>query len=108
MKQDQMVMERTPPRTSERETAGSAIRALLFHVHGDATLDARLEAALSLARSLGAELKLVHVTPTDAFTVIDAFGTFTNLEIIEELRADAAKLRARLEARLSHEDLEWN
>jgi nucleotide-binding universal stress UspA family protein len=108
MKQDQMVIERTPARSNERETPASAIGTLLFHVHGDATLDARLEAALSLARSLGAELRLVHVTPTDAFTVIDAFGTFTNLEIIEELQADAAKLRARLEARLSDEDIEWH
>lgn len=108
MKQDQMVMDRTAPRSSEQEARDSAIKTILFHVHGDATLDARLEAVLSIARSFGAHLRLVHVTPTDAFTVIDAFGTFTNLEIVEELQADAAKLRGRLEARLADEDVDWD
>jgi nucleotide-binding universal stress UspA family protein len=103
-----MVMERTAPRSSEQQASGSAMRTLLFPVHGDATLDVRLDAALSIARSFGAHLRLVHVTPTDAFTVIDAFGAFTNLEIIEELHADAAKLRARVEARLAGQDVEWD
>jgi nucleotide-binding universal stress UspA family protein len=108
MKQDQMVVERTAARRSEQQPRGPAIRTILFHVHADATLDTRLEAALSIARSFGAHLKLVHVTPTDAFTVMDAFGVFVSLEIIAELEADAAKLRARLEAKLADGDVEWD
>lgn len=108
MKQDQVVMERTAPRSIEQEASGSAIKTILFHVHGDAELDARLEAVLSLARRLGARLQLLHVTPTDAFTVVDAFGTFTNLQILEALQADAAKLRTRLKAKLSEEDVTWD
>jgi nucleotide-binding universal stress UspA family protein len=107
MKQDQMVMERTASRSIEQDVRGSAIKTILFPVHGDARLDTRLAAALSIARNFGAHLNLVHVTPTDAFTVVDAFGTFTNLQIIEALQDDAAKLRARLEARLGDEDVEW-
>jgi nucleotide-binding universal stress UspA family protein len=107
MKQDQMVMERPAQRSIEQEVRGSAIRTMIFHVHADETLDVRLEAALSIARSFGAHLKLVHVTPIDAYTVVDAFGVFTNLEIVAELEADAAKLRARLEARLGDQDVEW-
>lgn len=108
MKQDEVVMERTAPRSIEQEASGSAIKTILFHVHGDAELDARLEAVLSLARRLGARLQLLHVTPTDAFTVVDAFGTFTNLQILEALQADAAKLRTRLEAKLSEDDVTWD
>lgn len=108
MKPDQMVMERSVPPCTGDEASDSAIQTILFHVHGDATLNDRVEATLSLARNLRAHVRLVHVTPTDAFTVIDAFGTFTNLEIIEELQADAAKLRARLEARLGDENVEWD
>jgi nucleotide-binding universal stress UspA family protein len=107
MKQDQIVMERSAPRSSKQEARGSAIKTILFHVHGDAMLDARLEAVLSIARSFGAELRLVHVTPTDAYAVVDAFGVFVNLEIIEALDAEAAKLRTRLEARLADENVEW-
>jgi nucleotide-binding universal stress UspA family protein len=108
MKQDQLVMERTAPRSIEQEPRGSTIKTILFHVHGDATLDARLEAALAIARSFGAHLRLVHVTPTDAFAVVDAFGVFVNLEIIAQLEADAAKLHARLEAKLGEQDVAWD
>jgi nucleotide-binding universal stress UspA family protein len=108
MKHDQMVLERTPTSSIEPSTAGSAIKTILFHVHGDAALDTRLEAALSVARRFGAHLQLLHVTPTDAFTVVDAFGTFTNLQIVEALQADAAKLRARLEEKLGGEDVTWD
>lgn len=105
MKHDQMVMERTQSGSVEDRADVSTI---LFHVHGDIALDDRLEAALSLARMFGAHLHLLHVTPTDAYTVVDAFGTFTSPEIIRTLEADAAKLRARLETRLGEDDVSWD
>jgi nucleotide-binding universal stress UspA family protein len=100
-----MVMERTQSGSIEGRADVSTI---LFHIHCDIALDDRLEAALSLARMFGAHLRLLHVTPSDAYTVVDAFGTFTSPEIIRTLEADAAKLRARLEARLAEEDLSWD
>ena len=105
MKHDQMVMERTQSGSVEDRADVSTI---LFHVHGDIALDDRFEAALSLARMFGAHLHLLHVIPTDAYTVVDAFGTFTSPEIIRTLEADAAKLRARLETRLGEDDVSWD
>lgn len=108
MKHDQMVLERTAGGDIENRATVSTIKTILFHVHGDIALDDRLEAALSLARALGAHLRLLHVTPTDAYTVVDAFGTFVSPEIIRTLETDAAELRARLETRLGEEDVSWD
>lgn len=103
-----MVMERTAERKAGDKASNSAIGAIVFHVHNDTALNSRLEAALSLARAFEAHLKLLHVTPIDAYTVVDAFGTFTSREIIDELEAEAAKLRRRLESKLSEEDVSWD
>jgi nucleotide-binding universal stress UspA family protein len=108
MTHDQMVMEQNAAGSVEDRVAGSTVKTILFHVHSDLGLDERMQAALSIARTFGAHLHLLHVTPADAYTVMDAFGTFVSKEIMRTLEADAAKLRARLETRLGEEDVSWD
>ena len=103
-----MVMERPDKRSAASPSAASGIKTILFHVHDDAKLDARLQFALSVARTCDAHLHLMHITPLDAYTVVDAFGTFVSPAIIRTLEVDAAKLCARLEALLSEEDVAWD
>lgn len=91
------------------EPAGGMIKSILFAVHDDDGLEARLQAALSLARSCSAHLQMLAVVPVEAFTVADSFGgMFVSGEIVEALQEGADKLRKRLEEQLRHEDVSWN
>lgn len=87
----------------------SAIKSILFAVHDDAGLDARLQAALALARACSAHLQLLHVVPVEAFTVADTYGTtFVSNEIVDALQQQADEVRTRLEEHLASEDVSWN
>jgi nucleotide-binding universal stress UspA family protein len=100
----EMVMERPVA----AQTAGNAIKSILFHVHDDEELDNRLQAALSLARACSAHVHLLHVVPVEAYTVTDTFGgAFVSGEIVDVLQDEADKLRARLEGQLKLEDVSW-
>lgn len=88
---------------------GQAIKSILFVVHEDDALEARLQAALSLARACSAHLQLLHVVPIEAYTVVDLHGgTFVSGEIVEALQDEAASIRRRLEDRLGSEDVSWS
>ena len=67
-----------------------------------------MQAALSIARSLEAHLHLIHVTPLQAYNVIDAYGAFVSGEIVEALQKEADGMRARLELQLAKEDVSWD
>lgn len=89
-------------------TVPAGIRTILFHVHDDDAFEARLEIALSLARAFGAHLHLLHVTPIQAYTVMDAFGTFVSTEIVRALEEQAQNLRKQVEDQLENEDVSWD
>lgn len=104
---DQLVIER--PNRQPVSAAHSAIRSILFVVHEDDQLDARFQAALSLARASSAHLHLVHVVPVQAYSVVDAYGgTFASGEIVEVLEQQAEEVRNRLEGHLTIEDVSWS
>lgn len=86
----------------------AGIKSILFHVHNDDGLDDRLQVALSIARTFGAHLHLLHVNPIEAYTVTDAFGTFVSGEILKVLQEEGEKIRARIEQHLSKEDVSWD
>ena len=80
-----------------------------MHVQDDGTLDQRLEAALSLARPASAHLSCIHVTSIQAFVAFDSFGgIFVMKGVMEAIDEQAAKLRTRLEAKLTIEDVSWD
>ena len=94
---------------ASRGAEDSAIKTILLHVQNDASLDARLQAALSLARATGAHLRCLHVTPIEAYVTTDSFGGLFVLDgIMERIDEEDAKLRSSLEMRLKTEDVLWD
>ena len=94
---------------ASRGAEDSAIKTILLHVQNDASLDARLQAALSLARATGAHLRCLHVTPIEAYVTTDSFGGLFVLDgIMERIDEEEAKLRSSLEMRLKTEDVLWD
>jgi nucleotide-binding universal stress UspA family protein len=107
--QSGLVMERPESVGISEPVAGDGIKSILFHVHDDERLMDRLQLVLSLARACGAHVHCLHVTPIEAYTVVDSFGgTFVNQEIVDAFEEQAAKLRQRIESRLLLEDVTWD
>ena len=105
---DQLVIEKPVPLGERSAMAASAIKSILFHVHDDDRLEARLQSALSLARACSAHIQFLEVVPVEAYTVVDTYGgIFTSSEIVAALEEQANKVRARLENHLSKEDVAW-
>ena len=106
---DELVIDRPIEiiRPSDASATGT-IGSILFHVHEDEGLEARLQSALSLARACSAHIHLIQVVPIEAYTIVDTYGgTFMSSEIIAALQEEAGKVRVRLEERLSKEDVSW-
>ena len=109
-------MEPTPELTIERLTAepsvqppASTIKTILLHIQNDASLEARLQAGLSLARATGAHLRCLHVTPIEAYVTMDGFGgVFVMDKLIERIDQEEEDLRSGLRARLDAEDVAWD
>lgn len=108
MKSDQIMIERTAASVVRSPIKPTAIKTILFHVHNDDQLQDRLQVALTLCRAFGAHLHLLHVVPLQAYTVVDAFGTFVSSQIVEVLENEADKLRGLIEAELANEDVSWD
>jgi nucleotide-binding universal stress UspA family protein len=108
MKSDQIMIERTAASVVRSPIKPTAIKTILFHVHNDDQLQDRLQVALTLCRAFGAHLHLLHVVPLQAYTVVDAFGTFVSSQIVEVLENEADKLRSLVEAELVNEDISWD
>ena len=104
-----LMMDRPEPQVARAPVAASGIKTILFHVHDDDSVMDRLQIVLSIARACGAHVHCLHVTPLEAYTIVDAFGgTFVNGQIISALEEQAAKLKLRIEAQLENEDITWD
>lgn len=107
--QPELVMERPQSLSLGEQVPGAGIKSILFHVHDDDALMDRLQLVLSLARACGAHVHCLHVTPIEAYTIVDVIGgTFVNQEIVDTFEEQASKLRARIESRLQLEDVTWD
>jgi nucleotide-binding universal stress UspA family protein len=102
---EQTTMERPAPVAAKQ----SLLRSILLYVQDDASLDQRTEVALSLARSAGAHLSCLHVTPIQAYVAFDSFGgVFVMNDVIEALEEQESQLRTRLQKKLGAEDVSWD
>ena len=110
MKTDQqLTMERPPSQATGDAVRTSTLKSILLHIEDDSSLERSLEAALSLARASSAHLSCIHVTPIQAYVAFDGFGgVFMMKDVMKAIDEKAAKLRARLEAKLSAEDVSWD
>jgi len=106
---EELVIDRpSQDKTLAAVAASTTVKSILFPVHLGEGLEQRLQVALSIARSLEAHLHLLHVTPLQAYNVIDAYGAFVSGEIVEALQKEAEEMRARLEVQLAKEDVSWD
>jgi nucleotide-binding universal stress UspA family protein len=84
-----------------------AMKSILLHVGHDASFDARMQAALDLARNFDGHVTCLHSVSFDFAVPGDMFGTVA-AEMVPVIREQAQELRARLEARLQAEDVRWD
>lgn len=85
------------------------MKSVLLHVQDDAGLDNRLQAALSIVRASGGHLTCLHVTPINIYVGSDGLGGITAMpDLYEILEQHEAKMRARMEGLLAHEDVSWD
>ena len=104
---EQVMMER--PSAATNQPVQSTLKSILLHVQDDGSLDDRLEVALSLARTAGAHLSCLHVTPMQAYVAFDSFGgVFVMKDVMEALDEQETKLRERVEKDLAAEDVSWD
>ena len=104
----QLLMERPQTLDTSHQVASAGIKTILFHVHDDDSVMDRLQLVLTLARGCGAHIRCLHVTPIQAFTVIDSFGAaYISQDIVDAFDEQAAKLRQRIEKELRNEDVSW-
>jgi nucleotide-binding universal stress UspA family protein len=83
------------------------MKNVLVPIHDDPGQESRLQAALDLTRALDGHLTcLVTITPPQALPEVYMAVGYDELMAAE--RADVQSNRARVEARLSVEDVPWN
>ena len=85
------------------------MRSILLHVEDDASLDARMQTALSLARATSGHVTCVYATPIEAYVAFDTFGgVFVMEKVIEALNEQEASVQARVEEHFRKEDVSWD
>lgn len=84
-------------------------KAILLHVQDDASLECRIECALSLARASRAHLACLHVTPMQAYVAFDSFGgVFVMDDVMKAVDEHEDRIRQRMERALRTEDVSWD
>jgi len=82
------------------------MKTILLLVHDDPGQEARLQVALDLVRALEGHLTCLDVA-TFPLVAADFYGVGAAALVAEDRSAETAN-RARLEARLAHEDVSWS
>lgn len=83
------------------------MRSILVHVFGDTGMEARLQAALDLARRFDAHLTFVHAIPYGYGVPGDFYGSI-GAEMMVEFDRQQKELRGKYEDRLAKEDVRWD
>ncbi len=84
------------------------MKTILLHVEGDDGQEARLAAALDLARACGGHLVCLSVMPYAAYALGDpAMGAFPVTTLIDAVEARRREERVAVEARLRREGVSW-
>ena len=85
------------------------MKTILLYAGADRGMDARVEAALSVAHSFNSHVNCVHVTPHDFILTGDPMGPATTMPVvIEEVRRHEEEVRERIEERLKSEGISWD
>jgi nucleotide-binding universal stress UspA family protein len=85
------------------------MKSLLLHAQNDSGFEARLQAALDIARATQGHLSCLHVTPTSAYVATEPFGgMFIMQDIMKMLDEQEQEVRKLVETRLAKEDVSWD
>jgi nucleotide-binding universal stress UspA family protein len=85
------------------------MKSILLHVQSDAGMEARLQAALAIARAHGGHVSCLHVTPINLYIVSDGvYGAYLMPDFATRLDEMEAKIRADIEGRLKNEDVSFD
>lgn len=85
------------------------MKSLLLHVQDDPGMEARLQAALSIARATSGHISCLHVTPISLYIASDGItGAYMMPNFSKALDEMEKKMRTRIEASLKSEDVSWD
>lgn len=85
------------------------MKSLLLHVQDDPGMEARLQAALSIARATSGHISCLHVTPISLYIASDGItGAYMMPNFSKTLDEMEKKMRNRLEEHLKSEDVSWD
>lgn len=85
------------------------MRSILVHADHDAANEARLQAALDIARRQRGHVTPLIATPFQQFVAVDPFGgSYILADAIAKAEADDSALQTALSQRLSVEDVPWD
>ncbi|HEY7806833.1 MAG TPA: universal stress protein [Croceibacterium sp.] len=85
----------------------TAMRSILLHVNNDAGMEARLQAALDLARAFDGHITCLQPISFDFAVPGDLYGTMI-AELLPAMQEAADAVRDRMRARLGAEDVAWD
>lgn len=84
------------------------MKMILLYVASDGGMEARLQAALSAARSFDGHLNCIQVTRYDIVVTGEPLGATSTMPVLpEEVRRRDEELRGRIEDRLRGEAVSW-
>ncbi len=85
------------------------MKTILVHIEGDDGQESRLQAAFDLARSSGAHLNCLQVTPYAAYALGDGgMSGFPVTTIVEAIQKQRSEERVAIEAKLKIEGVSWD
>jgi nucleotide-binding universal stress UspA family protein len=85
------------------------MKSLLLHVQDDPGMEARLQAALAIARATSGHVSCLHVTPISLYIASDGIaGAYMMPNFSKTLDEMEKKMRARIEDHLKNEDVSWD
>lgn len=85
------------------------MKSILLHVQDDPGMEARLQAALSIARATNGHISCLHVTPISLYIASDGItGAYMMPNFAKSLDEMEKKIRARIEDGLKNEDVSWD
>ena len=83
------------------------MKSLLLHIDGDSCMDARMQAALDIARATGAHITCLQAVSYEVFAPGDFYGS-AMAAAMPRIKEAADELRQKIESHLSNEDVSWD
>ena len=83
------------------------MRSILLHIYDDEGMEARLQAALDLARSFDGHVTCVQAVPFEFGVPSDTYFSMA-MEMADAFRTSADRFQEELETKLAGEDVRWD